>query len=341
MSDNTDWRPTLERLGIPENFLSGRNGPCPFCGGRDRWRFTDFEGKGSFICSHCTPEGGNGFELVKRYFSCDFQEALEKVTGKKIITHVNKGLSQEKTYANNRREMITHYRNLVGGRGTPAEAYLNKRGIPFPDPFYMNLDPEVWGVRREAFGCFWLPNYWDGFGAMVWKALEPSVSRITQLHFTILTNDGDKAPVDQQKKYSKAIAKMERDSFRLAPISRGNPNEFIIAEGIETALSAQEIFRRLAPNEIPPSVYASMDAGMMARFKPFETNNDVKYWICGDRDESNTGQKAAAACKMNIGSATGSYDRAYVVLPDTEGQDWNDILLSGDTSRMMSIVKPV
>ena len=44
---------------------------------------------------------------------------------------------------------------------------------------------------------------------------------------------------------------------------------------------------------------------------------------------------------MNIGSATGGYDRAYVVLPDTEGQDWADILMSGDTHRMMSIAKPI
>ena len=59
------------------------------------------------------------------------------------------------------------------------------------------------------------------------------------------------------------------------------------------------------------------------------------------QDESNTGQQAAATCKMNIASIRGDYNMTHVVLPDVDGDDWNDILLSEDQERMMNIVRPI
>ena len=217
MSNDINWTPTLTSMGFPAEFLTHKNCPCPFCGGKDRFRYTDFEGKGKWICSHCQPEGGNGFELVKRYYGLTFEEALDKINANRIIAPTSHGMSQQRKYDQARTKMISQYRSLVGGRNTPAHTYLNSRGIPFPDPFYQQLDPEVWGSRQEVFGCFWLPEFEDGYGAMVWKAVDPSEKKISQLHFTILDNNGVKAPVDQQKKYSRAIYKMDKDSFRVAP----------------------------------------------------------------------------------------------------------------------------
>jgi formamidopyrimidine-DNA glycosylase len=48
--------------GILEVFLTRKNGPCPMCGGKDRWRFTDIDGKGTWWCNGC--RGGNGFALA-------------------------------------------------------------------------------------------------------------------------------------------------------------------------------------------------------------------------------------------------------------------------------------
>jgi len=176
----------------------------------------------------------------------------------------------------------------------------------------------------------------------VWKAIDPTTSMISQMHFTILDESGQKAPVEQQKKYSKAISKLEPEAYRVAPVAMGDPNTCIIAEGIETALSARRIFEILAPDEVAPTAYASMDAGMMKKFKPFIGDlAQQTWWICGDRDVSNTGQQAAATCKMNIASLRGDYNQTHVVLPDEDGLDWNDILTLGDNERMMNIIRPV
>src|SRR5690554_5454604 len=56
------WPGILSRLGVDESFLLNRHGPCPNCGGKDRYRFSDQEGTGSYYCSQCGP--GDGFDLL-------------------------------------------------------------------------------------------------------------------------------------------------------------------------------------------------------------------------------------------------------------------------------------
>ena len=58
------WRGILPALGVPAKALSNRHGPCPMCGGKDRFRFDDKGGRGTWICSKCG--AGDGIELVKR-----------------------------------------------------------------------------------------------------------------------------------------------------------------------------------------------------------------------------------------------------------------------------------
>ena len=61
-----NWKIILSHLGINTNFLENKHGPCPGCGGYDRFRFDDLNGSGSFICSQGTGEiaSGDGFELI-------------------------------------------------------------------------------------------------------------------------------------------------------------------------------------------------------------------------------------------------------------------------------------
>lgn len=57
------WRWILEALGVRPFFLSGRHTACPFCGGKDRFRFDDKD-RGAFICNQCG--AGDGFDIVAR-----------------------------------------------------------------------------------------------------------------------------------------------------------------------------------------------------------------------------------------------------------------------------------
>src|SRR5690606_37396747 len=77
------WKGILSSLGVPEEFLTRRNGPCPMCGGKDRWRWTDHNGEGRWICNHCG--NGDGFDLLMRVNNWGFRdaaEAVEKIVGK-------------------------------------------------------------------------------------------------------------------------------------------------------------------------------------------------------------------------------------------------------------------
>jgi hypothetical protein len=50
------WREVLPRFGISATILDGKRHPCPGCGGKDRFRFDDQDGRGTWICS----QGGEG-----------------------------------------------------------------------------------------------------------------------------------------------------------------------------------------------------------------------------------------------------------------------------------------
>ncbi|WP_244895071.1 primase-helicase zinc-binding domain-containing protein [Neisseria dumasiana] len=59
------WPEIHAALGIPREYLNPRKHcPCPYCGGKDRYRYTDYQGTGAFICNQCTPDGGSGFDLL-------------------------------------------------------------------------------------------------------------------------------------------------------------------------------------------------------------------------------------------------------------------------------------
>ena len=47
---------------MDEKALSGKHGPCPLCGGRDRFRFDDKDGRGTYFCSGCG--AGDGVRLA-------------------------------------------------------------------------------------------------------------------------------------------------------------------------------------------------------------------------------------------------------------------------------------
>jgi putative DNA primase/helicase len=71
------WHGILPQLGISPKLLRNRHGPCPMCGGKDRFRFDDKEGKGTWICNQCG--SGDGAELVKRVKGVEYGEAAKMI----------------------------------------------------------------------------------------------------------------------------------------------------------------------------------------------------------------------------------------------------------------------
>src|SRR6516162_9727539 len=71
------WREILPRLGIDTRFLQNKHGPCPLCGGKDRFRFDDRDGSGSYFCNQCGP--GPGLLLLRKLHGWDFATACNEI----------------------------------------------------------------------------------------------------------------------------------------------------------------------------------------------------------------------------------------------------------------------
>jgi phage/plasmid-associated DNA primase len=79
------WFPILREVGgIDSDFLQDKHGPCPLCGGEDRWRWDDRDGDGGGFCNKCGGKqeaGGaiSGFDLLMRSKGWEFKEAASEV----------------------------------------------------------------------------------------------------------------------------------------------------------------------------------------------------------------------------------------------------------------------
>ncbi|KJC08731.1 helicase [Citrobacter freundii] len=73
---NGQWENILPRFNIvvPEN---GKHGPCPHCGGTDRFRFDNKNGRGTWFCNNCGH--GDGLDLVKKVLGWDTVEAASRI----------------------------------------------------------------------------------------------------------------------------------------------------------------------------------------------------------------------------------------------------------------------
>ena len=79
------WPDLLQQLGgLAPSQLTDKHQPCPLCGGRDRYRFDDQDGTGSWFCNQCggkdhTGGGGTGMDLLMRCTGWEFAEAAKHI----------------------------------------------------------------------------------------------------------------------------------------------------------------------------------------------------------------------------------------------------------------------
>ena len=79
------WPAILGALaGLSSEQLTDKHQPCPLCGGKDRYRFDDQDGSGSWYCNQCggpsqSGGAGNGMELLMRRTGWTFAEAAKRV----------------------------------------------------------------------------------------------------------------------------------------------------------------------------------------------------------------------------------------------------------------------
>lgn len=75
---NGRWFEILHDVaGLSVDVLRNKHQPCPMCGGNDRFRWDDKDGRGTYICTYCG--SGDGFALAQKVTEMTFPQTVEAV----------------------------------------------------------------------------------------------------------------------------------------------------------------------------------------------------------------------------------------------------------------------
>jgi putative DNA primase/helicase len=292
------WREILPALGIETAVLNGKNQPCPLCGGKDRFRFTNRNDEGVYFCGQCG--AGSGLQLLQRFHGWDFSRAAHEVD--RIIGNLP---SPSTEFYTTRSANPGACRRLYEASGPvigadPVAVYLASRGLSGPWPKALRHIPElrhnVSGTRQHGM----LAVFCDASG-------KPAT-----IHRTFLTGAGRKAEVEPVRMFMPGHVP-NGGAIRLYP----EAEMMGIAEGIETAMSAAALFGM--------PVWATTSANMMEQWQPPEIAKHVT--IFADNDLNYVGQCAGytLAKRLVHEAQRDRIERTVnVMVAPRAGSDWND-----------------
>jgi putative DNA primase/helicase len=254
------WQDLLPALGISPDFLTDNHGPCPICGGEDRFRFDDKGGRGTWFCNQCG--AGAGIELVKLVFDIDFNEAKDRMEA--VIKSKPGGL--RKVEPPPRKDPMPLLKKISEGlqpvhRDGLVYRYLRGR--------YLKDIPEALKFHPSL-------RYYDRLSKRVTGSFPAMVAPITDetggfvsYHVTYLLDGAPpiKANVNSPRKVMPGKKKTSGCTARLFYSKDGHIG---LAEGIETAIAAHDIFG------IP--TWAALNTGLMQSFIPPETSLQRMAW---------------------------------------------------------------
>lgn len=304
----------LAHFGVNQKHLSKKHTDCPFCGGKDRYRYTNINGDGDYICGQCG--NGDGMDLAMSALQMGFSNTVSEI--RKIIGNATMETVKTEDYEKN----LQNIKRIYAGKkdivpGSAVSKYLEKRGITvLPDQCCYELNN--------------MPYYEDGkitgrHPAMV-SQFRTQAGAISTLHITYLDNDGNKANVETPRKLLPVARPFSGSACRLF-----NPDKILcITEGIETALAVHQL------EEYP--VWAMGSANNLEKFDAPTGSLDTLYIYC-DEDTNGTGQRSAYTLQNRL-KLKGEIEKVCVVRvingmvfydyggleEGTKSFDWNDFL---------------
>ncbi|MEX9253722.1 primase-helicase zinc-binding domain-containing protein [Pseudenterobacter timonensis] len=278
------WPRILPALGV--KVMKNRHQACPVCGGSDRFRFDDKEGRGTWLCNQCG--AGDGLKLVEKVFGVTASEAavrVDAVTGNlpPVAPEVIAAAEAE-TEADRQAAAALAVRLIEKTRPASGNAYLTRKGFPDRECPVLSATHKTGGVTFRA-GDVVVPLY-DDTGALI--------------NLQLISSDGLKRTLKggQVKGACHVIEGKKQAGKRLW-----------IAEGYATALTVHYLTAETVI--VALSSVNLLSLASLARQK----HPACQIVLAADRDLNGNGQnKAAAAAEACEG---------VVALPPVFG-DWND-----------------
>ncbi|EJW11719.1 virulence-associated protein E [Rhodovulum sp. PH10] len=308
----------LARRGIKLRGKVERAGPCPRCGGTDR--FSINTKKQVFHCRGCAA-GGDVITMVMLLDGGTFPEAVETLAGPVVDHGIRDSVhsildrmgarvrrAEQEAIDKAEREGRTRtamdwWGSAVDPRGTPVETYLARRGLGLPD--------EAAGEAIRFHPCcrFGLAHV----PCMLSLVRNVVTNEPQAIHRAALTLDGHKAEVGGMSRMS--LGPTVDGAIKLTP-DEDVTMALAIGEGIETTLA----MRHLPEIGYTPS-WALIDAGHIEAF-PVLAGIEALF-VAVDNDANGRGQRAAAAVANRW-----SRERreVFLITPKAVGADLNDIV---------------
>ena len=299
------WPRILPALGVP--VIKNRHQACPVCGGSDRFRFDDKEGRGTWFCNQCG--AGDGLKLVEKVFGVKPSEAAQKVN---TVTGCLPPVAPEamaaagaETDADRKAAAALAVRLMEKTRTATGNAYLTRKGFPGHECVMLTSTHKTGGVTYRA-GDVVVPLH-DETGALV--------------NLQLINSDGLKRTLKggQVKGTCHTIEGQKQAGKRQW-----------IAEGYATALTVHHLTGETVMVALSSVNLLSL-ASLVRQKHPA-----CQIVLAADRDLNGDGQsKAAAAADACEG---------VVALPPVFG-DWNDAFMqNGEEATRKAIydaIRPV
>ena len=289
------WSELLPHFGVDASFLKNTHGPCPICGGKDRFRWDDKDSKGGYICSGCG--SGDGFNLVQKVTGKGFTQIAAEIdawlgrTFAGTPGYLPKPVGEEE---DQRKAMIRVWSECSKPTPiTPGGIYMAHR----------TGRDRVWAgfMEHRAIGVAG-----NAHPALVGK-IASFEGRAINLHLTLLTPSGEKASVEPSKRVMKGKLP-DGCAIRI-----GDAGPIMgVAEGVETAVSASIMYG------IP--VWACVNGTLLSKWMPPALAKEIV--VFGDNDRNFAGQAKAYTLANRLEVI--HKRRVTVEIPDMPGSDWND-----------------
>lgn len=281
------WPRILPALGV--KVIKNRHQACPVCGGSDRFRFDDKEGRGTWFCNQCG--AGDGLKLIERVFDVSASEAAQKVnavTGNlPLVAPEVIAAAEAETDADRKAAAELAVKLMEKTRTAAGNAYLTRKGFPDSECVMLTATHKTGGVTYSA-GDLVVPLH-DHSGALV--------------NLQLINAEGLKRTLK-----GGAV----KGACHIIEGQKQAGKRLWIAEGYATALTVHHL-----TGETVMVALSSVNLLSLASLTR-QKHPACQIVLAADRDLSGNGQTKAAAAALAC--------EGVVALPRVFG-DWNDAFM--------------